>query len=44
MTHRFLKKLEWMIDYYLVYFLYNEKKRNRYHKYMKSKYKGYGEW
>ncbi len=44
MIYRFLKKLNWMCDYYFVYFIYNEKKRNRYHKYMKNKHKGYGEW
>ena len=31
-------KLEWYIDYYFVYFLYNERKHYRYFTYMEQKY------
>jgi len=33
-----MKKITWIIDYYLVYLLYNPKKINRYHKLMIKKY------
>lgn len=36
--NRLLKKLAWVYDYYFVYFLYNEKKIDRYHGYMKNKW------
>ncbi len=36
----FLKSLEWKFDYYIAYFLYNPKKVDRYHSYMKNKYQG----
>ena len=35
---KFLKKLDWIFDYYIAYFLYNENKLYRYHDYMKSKW------
>jgi len=35
---RFKMKLEWYIDYYFVYFLYNERKHYRYFSYMEQKY------
>jgi hypothetical protein len=35
---KFLKELEWKIDYYLVIFLYNPNKTYRYHKYMTDKW------
>lgn len=35
---KFLKELEWKIDYYLVIFLYNPNKTHRYHKYMTDKW------
>ena len=34
---KFFKKIEWIIDYYLVYFLYNVNKLYRYDEYMKNK-------
>ncbi len=33
-----LEKLEWIIDYYLVYFLYNPNKIDRYHEFMLNKW------
>lgn len=33
-----LKKVDWFIDYYLVYFLYNTNKLDRYDVYMKEKW------
>ena len=35
---KFLKKLDWIIDYYFVYFLYNGNKQDRYFDYMKKKW------
>jgi len=35
---RFKMKLEWYIDYYFVYFLYNERKHYRYFNHMERKY------
>lgn len=32
------RKLEWFFDYYIVYFLYNGNKREKYIKYMESKW------
>lgn len=37
---QFFLKLGWWFDYYFAYFLYNPRKRDRYHKYMKHKYGG----
>jgi hypothetical protein len=31
-------RLKWIIDYYIVYFLYNNRKIHRYHQYMSDKY------
>lgn len=33
-----LKKIAWFFDYYILYFLYNERKINRYHRDMINKY------
>lgn len=33
-----IKRIGWWFDYYIVYFLYNPKKRHRYHKEMFHKY------
>ena len=33
-----IKKLEWISDYYLVYFLYNPNKTGRYHEHMNHKW------
>jgi len=35
---RFKMKLEWYLDYYFVYFLFNGMKHHRYFTYMESKY------
>ena len=35
---KFLKKLDWIFDYYIAYFLYNPNKLHRYHDYMTSKW------
>jgi len=35
---KFKMKLEWYIDYYFTYFLYNGMKHDRYFRYMESKY------
>ena len=35
---KFLFNLGWIIDYYLIYFLYNTRKIQRYHNYMTLKY------
>ena len=35
---KFLKRLDWIIDYYFVIFLYNPHKVHRYHKFMKDKW------
>lgn len=34
----FLNKLNWIIDYYIVYFLYDVNKIDRYHDYMRNKW------
>lgn len=33
-----LKKISWVIDYYLMYFMYNERKKIRYHRMMVNKW------
>ncbi len=33
-----IEKLEWWFDYYLVFFLYNPNKIDRYHQYMEEKW------
>jgi hypothetical protein len=33
-----MKRIAWFFDFYIVYFLYNEKKLNRYHRNMINKY------
>jgi hypothetical protein len=33
-----MKKIAWIIDYYFLYFMYNERKINRYHRNMINKY------
>ena len=35
---KLIEKLEWICDYYLVYFLYNTRKIGRYHQYMRDKW------
>jgi len=35
---KFFKELDWIWDYYFVYFLYNSNKVHRYHWYMKKKW------
>lgn len=35
---KLLKKLEWWFDYYIAYMLYSDRKKDRYIKYLKSKY------
>jgi len=35
---KFLKRLDWIIDFYFVIFLYNPHKVHRYHAYMKDKW------
>ena len=35
---KFLFNLRWLFDYYLIYFTYNPKKIQRYHKYMIKRY------
>ena len=35
---KLIEKLEWICDYYLVYFLYNSHKIERYNQYMKGKW------
>ncbi len=35
---QFFLRLAWVFDYYFAYFLYNPRKRDRYHKYMYKKY------
>lgn len=36
---KLLQKIDWIIDYYFIYFLYNTNKIDRYHDYMKNKWK-----
>lgn len=33
-----LKKIAWFFDYYILYFMYNERKLDRYHRTMIDKY------
>ncbi len=33
-----MKKLEWIFDYYIAYFLYNPNKIDRYYKYLRNKW------
>jgi len=40
---KILKKLDWIYDYYILYFMYNEKKLDRYFEYMKKKWQTDGE-
>ena len=35
---KLIEKLEWFNDYYLVYFLYNPNKMDRYYKYMEDRW------
>lgn len=35
---RLINKLEWIIDYYFVYFLYNPQKIDRYYNYLNDKW------
>ena len=35
---KFLFNLRWLFDYYVIYFTYNPKKIQRYHRYMTKKY------
>ncbi len=36
---RLLKKIEWWLDYYFVWMLYNGNKQHQYIKYMENKWK-----
>lgn len=38
MVKKILNKLDWIWDYYFVYFLYSDSKKNRYYDYMKNKW------
>jgi hypothetical protein len=38
MIRKILKKLDWTYDYYILYFMYNERKLDRYNKYMEQKW------
>ena len=38
MTKKLLTKIEWALDYYIVYFLYNPHKHNEYIRYMINKW------
>ena len=42
MIRKILKKIDWIWDYYFVYFMYNERKLDRYYNYMKNKWDNYG--
>jgi hypothetical protein len=35
---KLLRRLDWIIDYYFMVFMYNTHKVHRYHKYMKDKW------
>ena len=35
---RFIKRIEWIFDYYVAYILYSPMKFHRYHEYMISKW------
>lgn len=35
---RVIKKIDWLWDIYFVYFLYNTKKLDRYHAYLRKKW------
>ena len=41
MVSKILKKLDWIWDYYFVYFMYNGNKLNKYNDYMKNKWENY---
>lgn len=36
----FFKKIEYLIDIYVVYFMYSPNKKHRYYSYMKRKWRG----
>ncbi len=38
MISKILKKIDWIWDYYFVYFMYNANKLSRYNRYMKNKW------
>lgn len=38
MINRIINKLDWIWDYYFVYFLYNANKLDRYYEYMNKKW------
>lgn len=38
MIKKVLKKIEWVLDYYFVWLLYNGNKTHRYIEYMENKY------
>jgi hypothetical protein len=42
MIKKILKKLDWIWDYYFVYFLYNGNKLNGYYDYMNKKWNNNG--
>ena len=42
MLNRIIKKLDWIWDYYFVYFLYNANKLDRYYEYMNKKWNNNG--
>ncbi len=35
---KYLRKIEWFLDYYFVYFLYNGNKLSKYQEYMENKW------
>lgn len=35
---KLLSKIHWIYDYYILYFMYNERKLDRYYTYMKQKW------
>jgi hypothetical protein len=38
MIKKFIRKIEWLFDYKIVYFLYNQRKIHRYYQYMSDKW------
>lgn len=35
---KFFNRLDWIIDYYFLYFMFNSRKLNKYHEYMTKKW------
>ena len=38
MISKFIKKIEWVVDYYFVWILYNGNKKHKYIEYMENKW------